>query len=97
MPQIFEIFSYPIEDTSAEATENRRQARCAFMRRDCDGGGNRYLSDVDLANKPELRAFFRTRQKVRAGICSIKLTENGAPWIVCPRRLLALNRTQMAQ
>jgi hypothetical protein len=94
MPKIFEIFSYPIEDDSAAATENRRQAKCAFMKRDCDGGGNRYLSDVDLSNKPELKTFFRNRDKVRAGVCSIKLGERGVPWIVCPRRLLALNRTE---
>ena len=94
MPKIFEIFSYPIEDDSPEATENRRQAKCAFMQRDCDGGGNRYLSDVDLSNKPRLRALFRNRDKVRAGVCSIKLGERGVPWIVCPRRLMALNRTE---
>src|SRR5260370_2717671 len=93
MPQIFEIFSYPIADHSDAANGSRRQAKCAFMRRDCDGGGNRYLSDVDLRNKPELRRLFPGRDKVRAGVCSIKLGSAGVPWIVCPRRLLALNRS----
>lgn len=93
MPKIFEIFSYPIADDSEAAQTNRQNARCAFMRRDCDGGGNRYLSDVDLNNKPELARLFPGRERVRAGVCSIKLTTEGAPWIVCPRRLLALNRS----
>lgn len=93
MPKIFEIFSYPIADRSPAAEANRQNARCSFMRRDCDGGGNRYLSDVDLRNKPDLAGLFPGRERVRAGVCSIKLSAAGAPWIVCPRRLLALNRT----
>ncbi len=46
MPKLFEIFGYPIDDHSEEAEQNRRAARCPFMNRDCDGGGNRYLSQI---------------------------------------------------
>src|SRR2546422_461823 len=96
MPKIFEIFSYPVEDQSAEAQQARQTARCSFMAQDCDGGGNRYLSDVDLTRNADLRRLFPGRDKVRAGVCSIRLTADGAPWIVCPRRLLALNRQRNA-
>lgn len=98
MPTIFEIFSYPIGDTSAEAQQARRTGRCSFMARDCDGGGNRYSSELKLESHPELAAVLTVpaeRETIAAGICSIKLTLDGPPWIVCPRRLLALSRTSL--
>src|SRR5271165_6159279 len=96
MPRIFEIFSYPITDASAEAQQARRTGRCGFMARDCDGGGNRYSSELNLESHPELAAVLNLpaeRETIAAGICSIKLTLDGPPWVVCPRRLLALSRT----
>lgn len=96
MPTIFEIFGYRLDDHSVEAYESRRNAHCPFMNRDCDGGGNRYLSDVTVAGKPQLEAIFPGRKKVRAGVCSLQLTVESGPWIVCPRRLLTLNRTVTA-
>lgn len=87
---IFELFGYPVSDTSDKATDNRRLARCPFMGQDCDGGGNRYLSSVKLDGKPELREYFMGREIVHAGVCS--LLAGGKPWIVCPRRLLSLGR-----
>src|SRR5579863_4625944 len=93
MPQIFEIFGYPISDDSEAAKRTRREARCPFMGRDCDGGGNRYLSDVNLNEKVDLGGIFVGRTSVRAGVCSIKLLPDAdTPWIVCPRRLLTLGR-----
>ena len=92
MPKLFEIFGYPISDRSEEAELNRRAARCPFMNRDCDGGGNRYLSQIDLSRNAALKAIFPDHSKVAAGVCSIQVKPDTAPWIVCPRRLLVLGR-----
>lgn len=59
---------------------------------DCDGGGNRHLSQVELKRSAQLQNYFGNRTKVHAGICSIQLKDGAAPWIVCPRRLLVLGR-----
>lgn len=59
---------------------------------DCDGGGNRHLSQVDLKQNKQLQNYFENRAKVHAGICSIQLKNDEEPWIVCPRRLLVLGR-----
>jgi hypothetical protein len=62
------------------------------MNRDCDGGGNRYLSQIDLSRNSALKALFSERSKLAAGVCSIQVKADTAPWIVCPRRLLVLGR-----
>jgi len=62
------------------------------MGRDCDGGGNRYLSSIAVKGNPSLEVFFGNREKVCAGVCSLQLGDNTPPWIVCPRRLLVLGR-----
>jgi hypothetical protein len=97
MPKLFEIFGYPISDDSEEATGNRLAARCPFMGRDCDGGGNRYSSQIDLARNQELAAIFPNRKQLAAGVCSIQLLPDTTPWIVCPRRLLVLGRERAGQ
>jgi hypothetical protein len=60
------------------------------MNAECDGGGNRYLSALNLRNNAPLRAYFPGKDVVQAGICSLRLRDGEQPWIVCPRRLLAL-------
>ncbi len=62
------------------------------MGRDCDGGGNRYSSQIDLTRNRDLAAIFPNRSKLAAGVCSIQLLPDTTPWIVCPRRLLVLGR-----
>lgn len=62
------------------------------MGRDCDGGGNHYSSQIDLARNQELAAIFPNRKQLAAGVCSIQLLPETNPWIVCPRRLLVLGR-----
>lgn len=62
------------------------------MARDCDGGGNRFSSRIDLASSAGLRALYPGRTNVHAGICSIQTEKDTSPWIVCPRRLLVLGR-----
>jgi hypothetical protein len=96
MPKIFELFSYPVADHSKAANKARKTAHCSFMGRECDGGGNRHLSNLNIVRNMELRRFFTVpanREEVASGVCSIKLQPDERPWIVCPRRLMALSRT----
>lgn len=92
MPKIFELFGYHVEDKSRAADECRKAARCPFMDCDCDGGGNRYLSQVDLKKNAALKKFFPNRVIVASGVCSLQLRDGERPWIVCPRRLLYVGR-----
>ena len=92
MSKIFELFGYPLDDQSPEAIEARQNAQCPFMSTDCDGGGNRHLSNINLKQNEELAAFFPKRSIVPSGVCSLQLRNNTSPWIVCPRRLLFLTK-----
>lgn len=91
--RVFETYGHPVGDEGAEARADRRAARCPFTGRDCDAGGNRQPWFVKVAGNPELKSFFDgPRDKAGIGVCSIQESEGGSPWIVCPRRLLALGR-----
>lgn len=79
-----------MNDNSQEAINDRAAARCPFMDKDCDGGGNRHMANINLANFPALHKIYPNRQILHAGVCSIKPNEEVSPWIVCPRRLLTL-------
>lgn len=92
MPKIFELFGFPLDIQTKEAVECRKSAKCPFMGSECDGGGNRHLSEIDLEKHPALKNYFGDRQRVASGVCSIQMKEGDAPWIVCPRRLLVLGR-----
>lgn len=96
MPKIFELFGYPLAAKGKKVEQSRRQALCPFYGGVCDGGGNRYLSAVNLAEHSELAKCFddKSLKKVQVGVCSIQLLNEEAPWIVCPRRLLVLGHTQ---
>jgi len=67
------------------------------MNGQCDGGGNRYASQVELGTVHPLRKLFPDLESVPAGVCSIQTGEETSPWIVCPRRLLALGREHSGQ
>lgn len=93
MSKIFELFGYRLDRWNDEAIANLREAWCPFMNAECDGGGNRYLSalNLELEEKKELRKHFAEgKKKVQSGVCSLRLRESESPWIVCPRRLLSL-------
>ncbi|MBC8531381.1 NotI family restriction endonuclease [Gehongia tenuis] len=93
MPKIFELLGYPLGDRSPVADNARRKAYCPFRGQSCDGGGNRYMTQIDLAQTKELRHFFHSELKrVPAGVCSIQLHGDEAPWIVCPHRLFAFRK-----
>lgn len=90
MSKIFELYGYRLDRWTKEAAENRARAWCPFMDAECDGGGNRYLSALDLRKNPYLRKYFPEKDVVQSGICSLRLRDGEQPWIVCPRRLLSL-------
>lgn len=90
MSKIFELFGYRLDCWNDEAATNRERAWCPFMDAECDGGGNRYLSAIDLKRNSKLRQFFPGKDIVQSGVCSLRLREGEHPWIVCPRRLLSL-------
>ncbi|HOX58186.1 MAG TPA: hypothetical protein PLC99_14975 [Verrucomicrobiota bacterium] len=94
MSKIFELFGYRLDAWNNEAAANRAKAWCPFMGAECDGGGNRYLSAINLDKVPALRPFFPKKKIVQAGVCSLRLKEGEQPWIVCPRRLLSLRHGQ---
>ena len=93
MPKIFEVFGYPLKDKSAKAAACRCSATCPFMGVPCDGGGNRYLSNLKFKEGSELQNFFSVKDAVPAGVCSIQIQDTS--WIVCPRRLLVLGKEQI--
>lgn len=86
--QVFELFGYPVDSWNAQAAENLSHCRCPFMASECDGGGNRYASGINLARNKKLKKHFPDRTVVQAGVCSLQLKPGQQPWIVCPRRLL---------
>ncbi|MDR1083911.1 MAG: hypothetical protein LBP22_03410 [Deltaproteobacteria bacterium] len=90
MSKIFELFGYRLDAWNKNAVDNCAKAWCPFMDEECDGGGNRYLSALDLRSRPKLAAKFSGKDIVQAGVCSLSLKEGEQPWIVCPRRLLSL-------
>jgi hypothetical protein len=94
MSQIFEVFGYRLDDDSPEAKFHRSNAWCPFMNNLCDGGGNRWSTQINLTtdDHEELRRYFPHFTKVMPGVCSIQVENNQSPWIVCSRRLLVLGR-----
>jgi len=91
MSKIFELFGYRLDAWGSVAEENLRKAWCPFMNAECDGGGNRYLSTINLKENHKLATKFSpNKESVQVGICSLVIRENEQPWIVCPRRLLSL-------
>ncbi len=90
MSKIFELFGYPLEMWTEEAKLNCQNAHCPFMDSECDGGGNRYLSGINLEIRKDLQCYFPNKSVVQSGICSLKPKPEEQPWIVCPRRLFSL-------
>jgi len=90
MSKIYELFGYRLDAWGAEARANCKKAWCPFMDAECDGGGNRYLSAIDLKTHPKLAKKFPGKRLVQSGVCSLRVRDGEQPWIVCPRRLLSL-------
>ena len=92
MPKIYELLGYPVSDNSPAVVESRKKAFCPFIADKCDGGGNRYMSDIDLKDHPELEKLFPGMSCIPSGVCSVQITDKQAPWIICPRRLLYMGK-----
>lgn len=92
MPKIYEVLGYPIDDERVFVKQSRKKIYCPFISDKCDGGGNRYMSDIDLKGHPELQRLFPDFTRIPSGICSIQLSDNTPPWIICPRRLLYMGK-----
>jgi len=91
--RIYELFGYLATDRTAEATTHRKECRCPFSGAECDGGGNRYQSFLNLkrTRDRELVTFFNGRtDNIPAGVCSLLTSDR--VWIVCPRRLFVLDQ-----
>ena len=97
MSRIFEIFGRELSETSEIAKENLKEAICPFSDSECDGGGNRYSTHINLAKTPSLQPVFPNKEIVPSGICSLQLKEGDNPWIVCPRRLLVFGKSGDAE
>lgn len=93
MPQIFELFGFPVSDRSLQAEQMRKAALCPFMLTRCDGGGNRHQTKIRLDRDTLLRGYFDGDvENVIPGICSI--TAGRDTWVVCPRRLFAARNSE---
>ncbi len=95
MSKIFELFGYPLTSSHSDAIDCRTRAWCPFMENECDGGGNRHLSVLQLQDHPQLVQQFPGKKDVHVGVCSLLVREK--PWIVCPRRLFALRDSNLSQ
>lgn len=92
MPKIYELLGYPVDDSSPAVAESRKQAYCPFISGMCDGGGNRFMSDIDLSSHDELKELFPGLTRVPSGVCSVQMSDDTPPWIICPRRLLYMGK-----
>ena len=90
MATIAELYGHPLG--SPESLVNLASAVCPFMQAVCNGGGNRDMADLALAQDPGLRARFNqpiiASGKASCAICSV---QSGADrHIICPNRLFYL-------
>lgn len=92
MPKIYEMLGYPIDDNSPAVIESRQKAYCPFISDMCDGGGNRFMSEINLLDHDDLKELFPGLTSVPSGVCSIQISDGSSPWIICPRRLLYMGR-----
>ena len=94
MPTIAEIYCKPIQNMSLDERLTAAQSQiCLLTGKPCDGGGNRYASDLDISKCTSLVGKI-TSPKICSSICSIQVGSSPANfrnWIVCPRRLLCYN------
>jgi hypothetical protein len=92
LSKIYELFGYRLSNWNSEAESNLQRAWCPFMDAECDGGGNRYQSAIDLSRNPALQSRVPGKDIIQCGVCSLQTREGEQPWIVCPRRLFSLKK-----
>lgn len=77
MSKIFELYGYRLDSWNKEAADNRAKAWCPFMDAECDGGGNRYLSALDLRN-----VRIRLHRPINGRIKTATVKREGTEWYV---------------
>jgi hypothetical protein len=97
MSKIFELYGYRLNCWNEAAENNLKRVWCPFMDSECDGGGNRYLSAINVKTNAKLREKIKDKDIIQAGVCSLQIHENEQPWIVCPRRLLSLKNGNFSE
>lgn len=96
MAVVAELYGLALDETIN--VQECRTAQCPYMGGLCDGGGNRNMARVPAAD-PSLGPFFdravgqRSGGWLPCGVCSVRLPRNHATWAICPRRLLAFDRS----
>jgi hypothetical protein len=85
MPKIAEAYCQGT-NLNLRLLEAAKTQLCLIKGSRCDGGGNRYASNINLKNSP-LGAVLGTDGEICSSVCSIDVGNNEL-WIVCPRRLL---------
>ena len=96
MPRVNELYGQALDESIDKA--ELRNAFCPFMKKPCDGGGNRDMARWK-ANEQPLSSLFDTTVGdngdgfIPCGVCSIRFSgrSNAASpenWAICPRRLL---------
>ncbi|MDR1468024.1 MAG: hypothetical protein LBT00_01880 [Spirochaetaceae bacterium] len=96
MSKIFELYGYRLDCWNETAENNLKRVWCPFIDGECDGGGNRYLSAINVKSNANLSAKIKGKDIIQAGVCSLQIHENEQPWIVCPRRLLSLKNGNLS-
>jgi hypothetical protein len=88
MPQVYELFGFPVNNRSFDVERSRKAGLCPFMQFRCDGGGNRHQTRIRLQPGDALSTYFESGiESIIPGICSINAGDD--TWVVCPRRLFA--------
>jgi len=65
MSKIFELYGHRLDRWDAKAESNLSRAWCPFMNAECDGGGNRFQSAINLRNNPDLMARIPNKEIVQ--------------------------------
>jgi Skp family chaperone for outer membrane proteins len=95
--KIFELYGHRLDRWDKAAETNLRRVGCPFMNGECDGGGNRYLSTINLKGNAMLQDRIPNKAVIQCGVCSLQIREGEQPWIVCPRRLLSLKNGNLSE
>ena len=89
MPRIAETYCEGTKANSRLSSLVTTQ-NCPIKGTKCDGGGNRYASNIVIATS-NLKGLV-PEDEICSSVCSIE-TGSGENWIVCPRRLFYLGNT----
>ena len=100
MPLVKELFGLAVAGSRQEHRDICWTAQCPHTKTQCDGGGNRDMVRWRAQDQPLAPLFAASVGAdsggfIPCGVCSVQVSET--PWIVCPRRLLALGAEQPSE